>query len=452
MSGALQAVYMNQRSFTIPPYFFGRVGTTSANTNTQTLGVAFNSSKNIIYVGNETPVFPPSPFATVFSISNSDKTTVFQKQYSVTAYSIYFSFVAVDSSNNIYCAGYNNFSGGYASALLTKLNSSGVLQWSRTLYSTIGFYFYSGVGVDSSGNVYVGGSGKYDSTSGVYNFIIAKYNSSGTLQWQRKLEQSGGNNVAAGFYVDSSGNSYITGYSNQSGTYYGYVAKYDSSGTIQWQRQFIGGGNNYANANGVTVDSSGNVYVSGAATGSDSLSDGHLIKYNSSGTVQWQRRFTKVALNPIAVDSSGNVFSGGEINAASPYKGSLVKYNSSGTIQWQREINATLSGQNFKYWWGTAAINSDGDLGVNGITGQAAGGANNNLGMIGLFPNDGAFTGTYTVGGTAYTISAGTQTDAAGTTTSSTASLTDAAGVLTGGSQTLTEASNSAPIALVNVP
>ena len=425
------------------PYFFGRVGPTNINQFTYTQAVDFTSSKNTIFVGSETP---PSvtQYATVFSL-NPDKTTQFQKKYSQTSVALEFSNVNIDSSDNIYCAG--SHSSSITVGILTKLNSLGVLQWSRTLGSPTGIYYLTGVGTDSSGNVYVGAWGKPDTSTGVYGMIVAKYNSSGTLQWQRQLEQSTGNNVA--FYTDSSGNSYITGYSRQSGIFYGYVAKYNSSGTIQWQRQFKGISDGSGGA--VTTDSSGNVYVTG--TSNDGInSDGIIIKYNSAGTLQWQRKFGLVTLSSAVVDSSGHVFACGEINAIDPYKGSIVKYNSSGTIQWQRQIDATLSGQNFKYWRNSAAINSNGDLGVVGITGQAAGGASNNLGMIGLFPNNGAFTGTYIDGGTTYTISAGTQTDAAGTTTDSSASLTDSASSLTSTSVTLTEASISTLISLVNVP
>jgi len=285
--------------------------------------------------------------------------------------------------------------------------------------------------------VYIGGYGKTNTSSGVYYFYVAKYNSSGTIQWQRKLEQGTGNNVNQGFFADSSGNSYLTGYSVQSGTQYGIIAKYNSSGTIQWQRRFNGPSS--GNGSAVTTDSSGNVYVCGSYP--------YLIlKYNSSGTLQWQRYFD-LGMNGVKTDSSGNIYVCGE---GPSYKGIIAKYNSSGTIQWQRQVDATLSGQNMKYWH-DISVDPNNNLGVTGITGQGAGGDNNNLGMIAKFPNDGAFTGSYVVGGTTYTISASSSTDSVGSATDSAASLTDSSGVFTDDSTTLTEASNTTPVSLVNL-
>lgn len=443
MSGVTQAVFMNQRSFGTP-YFFGRYGTTSANQSNNVYGVTSNASNNTIFAGveglyqsNGTPI--GNQFATVINLTAA-KETAFNKKYSQTGNDIYIYKVQTDSSGNI-CLSGEHFASPTSRGLVTKLDSSGVLQWSRRLGASAGIASNIGVGTDSSGNVYISGYGKTNASSGVYYFYVAKYDSSGTIQWQRKLEQGTGNNICQGFFVDSSGNSYLTGYSTQSGTTYGIVAKYNSSGTIQWQRRFISSSMAFSSGSAITADSSGNVYVVGNASGSI------IIKYNSSGTIQWQRTVTNLTPNMIAVDSSGNVYTGGE---GTNYQGLIFKYNSSGTLQWQRVINATLSGQNQKYWW-NINVDSNGNLGVAGITGQGAGGISNNLGMLAKFPNDGTFTGTYTVGGTAYTISVSTETDSAGSVTDSSASLTDASGVFTDDSTTLTEATNTTPIALVNI-
>jgi hypothetical protein len=66
-------------------------------------------------------------------------------------------------------------------------------------------------------------------------------------------------------------------------TKYGYVVQYNSSGVLQWQRRIT----NVQLKDNVT-DSSGNIYVVGVNTSNQLF----IAKYNSSGTLQWQRVLT----------------------------------------------------------------------------------------------------------------------------------------------------------------
>ena len=138
-------------------------------------------------------------------------------------------------------------------ALGTGATSAG---WIGTLGGSGSEIGYS-VAVDSSGNVYVCGRSE---ASGTIDFIIAKYNTSGTIQWQRSLSGSG-IDIGLSVAVDSSGNVYVCGRSNASGTNDFIIAKYNTSGVIQWQRSLGGSGTDIGNS--VAVDSSGNVYVCG---------------------------------------------------------------------------------------------------------------------------------------------------------------------------------------------
>ena len=225
--------------------------------------------------------------------------------------------IDVDSSGNVYVIGDTSSSGaGSNDALIAKYDESGVIQWQRTLGGS-GYENGMQIKVDSSSNAYLIGQTQ-SGGQGVNDYLIAKYNSSGTLQWSRTLGGSSGD-VGNGIAVDSSANVYVIGYhSFDFKPRFGF-AKYNSSGAIQWQRT-LGTTSESDVGHGIDVDSSGNVYVFGETNSSGAGGDDFLFaKYNSSGTIQWQHTLggsndTKGRAG--VVDSSGNVYIAGYTNSA----------------------------------------------------------------------------------------------------------------------------------------
>ena len=196
--------------------------------------------------------------------------------------------VAIDSLDNIIVAGYTNSGGaGSTELLIAKYNSSGVLQWDRTLGGT-GAEYGQGVAIDSADNIIVTGFTQSDG-AGSNDVLIAKYNSSGVLQWDRTLGGTG-NDRAYEVAVDSSDNIIVTGYTDSDGAGGNdvLIAKYNSSGVLQWQRTL--GGTGDETSWGVAIDSSDNIIIIGR-TESDGAGLGDLLiaKYNSSGVLQWDR-------------------------------------------------------------------------------------------------------------------------------------------------------------------
>ncbi len=169
--------------------------------------------------------------------------------------------VVVDSSDSVYIAGFtDSFGAGIFDMTLVKYDSSGVQQWNRTWggsESDSGF----GVAVDSLDSVYIAGS-TFSFGAGVTDMVLVKYNSSGVQQWNRTWGGRGyesGNGVA----VDSSDSVYLTGstLSFGVGSYDMVLVKYDSSGVQQWYHTW--GGNDEDYGRGGAVDSSDNVYLAG---------------------------------------------------------------------------------------------------------------------------------------------------------------------------------------------
>jgi hypothetical protein len=203
--------------------------------------------------------------------------------------------LAVDSSGNVVIAA-QSWNGSNYDGCLIKLDSSGNLTWQKKLSSSNSYDYFEDLTIDSSGNIYTCGFMFINDTSNV----IAKYNSSGDLQWQRKLTGSGGGTPPLyGIIVESGGsNIYVNGTVSDSGpTSRWTTAKYNSSGTIQWQRTLSSDTGASSGNGNIAVDSSNNVYVTGSGTVS-SVTLQRLAKYNSSGTIQWQRSFAVTGYSP----------------------------------------------------------------------------------------------------------------------------------------------------------
>ena len=239
---------------------------------------------------------------------------------------------------------------------------------------------------DSSGNVYVTGQTGSDLDGqtgvGVGDFFVMKYDSEGAKQWTR-LHGSDYSDTATGITSDSSGNVYVTGYTEGSidnhtnaGQNDLFVVKYDSSGAKQWTKQLGTASNDIAS--GIATDSSGNVYVTGNTDGaldnntSAGLDDLFVVKYDSGGAKQWIKQLgtsSEDRTHGIATDSSGNVYVTGSTRGA--LDGSnvgghdlfVVKYDSGGAKQWTKQLGT--SSWDFAYG---IATDSSGNVYVTGST------------------------------------------------------------------------------------
>ena len=278
--------------------------------------------------------------------------------------------VATDSTGNIYVTGTTyseldgNTSAGKADLFVVKYNSSGTHQWTKQL-GTDRYDEARGVATDSSGNVYVTGytEGGLDGNTnlGKADLFVVKYNSSGTKQWANQLG-TWDTDFANGVATDSSGNVYVTGSTYRSldgntsaGNADLIVVKYYDNGTKQWTQQLGSSSDDYAND--VVTDSSGNAYVTGTTYGgldgntSAGNADLFVVKYNSSGTKQWTKQLgtsSTDTANGVTTDSSGNVYvAGGTYGGLDGNTSAgvndlfIVKYNSSGTKQWTNQLGSS---------------------------------------------------------------------------------------------------------------
>lgn len=268
--------------------------------------------------------------------------------------------VATDSANNIIMVS------GAGNSSLVKISKLGVTVWAKTFSGS--FVTLNAVTVDSSDNIYVVGE---IYSPGNYGIII-KLDSSGNILWQYKQDAGSttwyprgmtwnsvkvmpnGNVAVAGVYKDNI-QIYVCCCGNIKQTIrFGALAVYNSSGTLQWARKFGSVSLSEPAANwtysSVGVDSANNLYVSGSGANVSSSGNGAvpIIKYNSSGTYQWGYQYKNSSSTVswdgwVNVDASDNVWA----VSTSIYQSYMLMVNTSGTYQWAR--NFTGSSLQFRF-------------------------------------------------------------------------------------------------------
>jgi hypothetical protein len=138
----------------------------------------------------------------------------------------------------------------------------------------------SSVAFDGFGNTYVSGSFQGSAnfgnstinSAGSEDIFLAKYNSNYDLVW---VKSAGGiySDISNAITVDISGNVYMTGYFggtasfgtislSEAGGLDGFVAKFDPSGNVVWAKQISSGA--YDAGYSIKLDASGSPYVTGA--------------------------------------------------------------------------------------------------------------------------------------------------------------------------------------------
>ncbi len=157
--------------------------------------------------------------------------------------------------------------------------------------------------------------------------------------------------VANGIAIDGSGNSYVTGFFEEtsmtfdtititgSGNSEIFIVKYDAAGNALWARSI--GGNMIDAGNSIASDSNGNSYVTGAFQ-SDSITFGSttltnagiydifVAKYDPLGNVSWAKSVggtNSDAARDICVDNLGNAYVTGSFQSPSITFGSMTLTN-----------------------------------------------------------------------------------------------------------------------------
>ncbi len=352
-------------------------------------------------------------FASVFmgnSIQAIDLTPEFAKQIGGDD-SVFGSDVVTDPSGYSYVTGsfegtvdFDPSSGetlltsaGGRDIFLAKYYSSGALIWVKRMGGNSTQWGRS-VALDASGNLYLTGYfySSFDidpgagtttlASAGEDDIFIAKFSSSGSLLWAKKM---GSTAHDAGYSVstDNSGNVYFgcafngtVDFDPATGTTLNLtsaggddlaIAKYNSSGNLVWAKR-LGNSSNNSDLD-IYADATGNVFLCTSLSGtidfdpnigtlnlaSSGGTDMVMAKYNSVGNVQFAKRIGGTSDDyptGIKTDASDNIYLTGYFRTTvdfDPNAGTtnlsasgdrdifFAKYSSTGVLSWARKIGSS---------------------------------------------------------------------------------------------------------------
>jgi uncharacterized delta-60 repeat protein len=167
-----------------------------------------------------------------------------------------------------------------------------------------------------------------------------------TEAWEARYNGPGGGaDWAFDLTVDGSGNVYVTGksFSKRPYDYSCATVKYNAEGNRTWVARYDGPGGDDDVGHAIAVDGSGNVYVTGKSY--NSLHEDYAyatIKYDANGNQLWVARYDGAGQGDdiawdVAVDSAGNVV----VTGSSGGDFATVKYDSAGKQLWAARYAGT---------------------------------------------------------------------------------------------------------------
>jgi hypothetical protein len=293
--------------------------------------IVIDRSDNIYVTGKSWGGDSYFDFATVKYFPNGD--TAWARRYNGPANSTDWTYaIAVDDSNNVYVTGGSIGSESAFDYATIKYYPSGDTAWVRRYDGpSNGDDESQAIVVDDSGNVYVTGysDGGWPSAK---DYATIKYHPNGDTAWVRRYNLPNDDKAYA-IAVDGSGNVYVTGYSW--GTYEDYTTiKYYPNGDTAWVKRYNGSPSSSDEASAIALDGYGNIYVTGK---SENDSPNHdydyaTVKYDTWGNELWAQRYNGPPsfadeATAITVDGSGNIYVTGYSNGAEiSYDYATIKY------------------------------------------------------------------------------------------------------------------------------
>jgi len=331
-----------------------------ADSDDQAFGLAVDGSGNVVVTGTSDNTNWTGPDYYTAKYAAADGALLWEKRYNGPANSDdYASGLAVDGSGNVVVTGtsYNGaeFGGSYDYYTAQYAAADGLLLWEQRYDGPASVYgsrpdSAQAVALDSNGNVVVTGVSGWATLGGskIGSYTVKYAAADGAPLWEQSYDLSTTEDYfhmapPVAVTVDSGGGVVVTahpyGIENR---YDFYTAKYAAAdGALLWEQSYNGPANREDNAQAVSVDSGGNVVVTGSSR-SAAGNDFYTAKYAAvSGTLLWEKRHSGSAYygegaKALSLDARGNVV----VTGAAQGNFYTAKYASAdGALLWEQRLS-----------------------------------------------------------------------------------------------------------------
>jgi hypothetical protein len=228
--------------------------------------------------------------------------------------------IVLDNYDNIYVAGYYQIGSGGSFLAVLKYDSLGVQQWIKIFpgRDNTSSYTYSAahLAIDIAiGRVYVAGT--YNDRATVSSIDMA----TGGINWTSTAFPVAAN-LPQGIVINSYHQIIVAGSTDYSSlTSFAVTTRYDTTGAIVWQRQYSTSGFQIAYANQIIKDYNENIVICGTAMNSTSAKL-LVLKYDTAGSLIWERFFVVPSNHgfgeDVALSPTGNYYITGYERIPSP--------------------------------------------------------------------------------------------------------------------------------------
>lgn len=247
--------------------------------------------------------------------------------------------MVLDEVGNIYVTGRSEDAIGDGDFVTIKYDTEGTELWNSRFdsgYSDIP----AAMDIDSSGNIYLTGKVVDNWTNILRDYVTIKYDHAGNELWSQYYDYMGCSDESNDIEVDSMGNVYITGYSDNCIVDYtpSTTIKYDTDGNELW----VSHSDFDHKSTAMALDTIDNIYVTGEGSYESSGTYCTTIKYDVDGNEVWVQsyRYSEVWIctpTDIALDMEGNIYVSATSKTYDTGYYTTIKYDAEGTELWVRD-------------------------------------------------------------------------------------------------------------------